>query len=329
MVQQTTALQVNQDTRIVSYTDAIDNVGESITSKAQYNVRQQLAELARSGDGREFGQLQIEAMEQVEALRLVGGLDLYSILLRYKFIRNILDHNLLAVHPGNYTVNGDGGVNPKPMKTMAEEQGISISELHDIIKLGSIVFPFLTQEYGPNAVADWWEDLGKARMREMVPTLISAITGERSGSGNVRTAIATATEAAALNYVAEDTGSTLTWNEIEPAERRRRVAREVADIVRRSPNVREMRHALRGTTGTGDIMFLSNETDDGRFIVCAELTSDQRLMMQRLMTDRVEFQAVNQNDMGWEALAPTFTGIDAMLDRARTRLQAPQEDEVD
>ena len=180
----------------------------------------------------------------------------------------------------------------------------------------------MTREYGENAVADMWEDLGKARIRELVATLSAAINGTPSQSANVRVAINAATQVAATQHAVE---STLDWESVEPAERNRRIAREIVEIARRAPNVREMRHALRGTT-TENILFITKEVD-GRSVILAELSADQKTMLTRLMTDRIDFQSVGQTDGGFDGVDNVFLTVNAMLERARVRLNAPAENE--
>jgi len=309
-----TGLAVQGNTRIVNYTDAITNVGDSIEARARYNVEVQLADMAANGDTREFSALELQAMEQVESLKLVSGLDLYAILLRFKFLENIRINNLLNVHPGRYTDY------EHPLTRMADEQGISASELHDTIKMGSIIFPFLVRQYGENAVADMWAELGKSKIRALVATLSAAITGTNSGSQNVRATLAVAEEAAALQHATE---STLTWQEVEPAERRERTAREIVEIARRSPTVRHMRAELGGTR-TQNITFFAHAEDDGRTVVIAELNPDQRTMLGRL-SERIEFQRVGQEDGGFDSVESTFLNVNALIDRARVRMAEPVE----
>ena len=61
-------------------------------------------------------------MVATEKLRLVNGMDLAAIMLRGKILKDIEDQALHTVHPNHYDT----------LTALAEEQGISISELSDI-----------------------------------------------------------------------------------------------------------------------------------------------------------------------------------------------------
>ena len=117
------------------------------------------------------------AMEVVEELKRINGLDLLAVLKRGQLIQEIIDKNLLAVHPARYST----------LEELARDQGISVTELSQTRDLCEIVFPFLNN-MGIN-IYMLWDKIGKSKMKEMLPVLKVLITGERSATTSVNIAI--------------------------------------------------------------------------------------------------------------------------------------------
>ena len=83
------------------------------------------------------------AIIATEKLRLVNGLDLAAIMLRGRLLHEIEDGALFTVHPMHYTT----------LEQMAQEQGISLSELSDIRGMYDVVFPYIENELGLSVAA--------------------------------------------------------------------------------------------------------------------------------------------------------------------------------
>lgn len=124
-------------------------------------------------DGEDYTQMEIHAMIVVEELKKLNGMDLATVIMRYKLVKQIEAEALWTVHPGHYDSRD----------AMAREQGISPSELSDIMAMGDIVFPYIEQAMGiPVAVI--WEQIGKSNFRELVPIIKYIVTGEAPAQPN-------------------------------------------------------------------------------------------------------------------------------------------------
>ena len=201
---------VTREEAQLGFTGSVTSLVDAVNRMAVANIQVVL----QQNSDQQFGALQIKAMQKIEALRLVGALDLAGIMARWEIIKEIRDENLLATHPSNFAT----------LEAMAEQQGISVSELHDIENLGGVIFPWLIENVGPNAIADTWDELGKSRMREMVSVLTSSISGTVSSSRRVRDAIANAEVSAAqvFNQEAQEAGIDATWDQLPQEDRVRR-----------------------------------------------------------------------------------------------------------
>jgi hypothetical protein len=298
---------VQVDQAQLGFVSAIGDLAESIMSKARAKVYADLGpEVAN------FGELEISAMEAVEALRLTGALDLAGILIRFKILKKIRDENLLSIHPGRY----------EGLTQMASEQSISVSELHDILMLGDVVFPFLEREYGPTAVADYWDEVGKARLRELVPSLNSAITGVPSQSRRVREAVENAADLAAntANSAAASDHSLPGWIEMDNDERRRRTAIEIVEMGRQARTIRELRATLQGEH-TPPILFMSygegEAADVASDIIFARVNSDQCRLLAILMHNHIDFEALERGaTVGGAPVQQSLLPVQDILTRA-------------
>ena len=82
-----------------------------------------------------FTDLEIMAMVETEKLRLVNGMDLATVLIRGKIIKNIEDRALHTVHPNGFA----------DLTALAKSVGISVSELSDIRTMTQIIFPWIEE----------------------------------------------------------------------------------------------------------------------------------------------------------------------------------------
>ncbi len=138
-------------------------------------MRARIEEAARNNvlaatNGEHFSETEMQAMVTIESLKQVGGLELTAVLLRAYYLRAIQAGNMIANHPGGYT----------SLNEMAEDNGLSVAELSQTIDLVNIIFPFIQNNLGI-PVAQLWEQVGKSKLRELVPVLKVIITGDALG----------------------------------------------------------------------------------------------------------------------------------------------------
>lgn len=243
-------------------------------STAFMGLRQQLhaaavANVAQVGDG--FTAAEKEAMIAVEELKLINGVDLTALLLRYEKVRDIRDRALWSHHPEGYG----------SLEQMARSCGISISELSDTIVLCEVIFPYLQDTLGAS-IAQVWEEVGKSNFRDLIPPLRSIITGEPSGSASVN---------ASVERVLNDTAATLqaAGREAGDADVRRNAVEELVEAGG-LPN-RELRERLRPdrTTPVAPAVI---QRDENRVVVMS-VTEDQWTMLQRRLNGYMDPLTVN------------------------------------
>jgi hypothetical protein len=111
--------------------------------------------------------MELRAMTHVEALRLLNGFDLATIIERGHIIHDIDQQGLVGVFPGDYGT----------LEQIAADVGVSSSEVSDTRVLCETIFPWIENNTG-QTVAYWWDRIGKSKFREMVPVLKALITGE-------------------------------------------------------------------------------------------------------------------------------------------------------
>jgi hypothetical protein len=199
---------------------ALAGLRDTIRGAAQANLDMVLAQ----DDG--FTETERQSMRLIEELRLVNGLDLAAVLHRAQILREIESTNAIANHPNGYA----------SMQEMAQDQGISTAELSQTLALANYVFPYV-QEHMGIAIAQLWEQIGKSKLRELVPVLVSIITGEESATATVRTAV---------ERILNDTAATLrTAGEPHQEEDVRRAA--VEELIENGINLttRQLRQHIR------------------------------------------------------------------------------------
>jgi hypothetical protein len=239
----------------------------SIYAAAKRNLDTALEEQ----DGNMPTTLERTAIIEVEALKLVGGLDLAAILLRGKILAKIRTQNLLNIHPGHYDTQAQ----------MAVDQGISAAELSYIQTLYDIVFPWL--EENGMSVATIWHEIGKSKFFELTPIMSAVISGEMPGRGTTLDAVMALTA---------DATTALTVDGVAPTEDdvRSRVMNRLIEIGSTLP-VMEVRRAVR-PTHTPDINATIVHQGE-QFYLVAQMTEDQRVMFRRLSGTHVDFVEVN------------------------------------
>src|SRR5512142_917797 len=167
--------------------NALLNLEGSLEEAARQNLNAVLQQNGTSLDA--YTGTEVLAMVATEKLRLINGMDLAAIMLRGKLIQQIETQALHTVHPNHY----------ETLEALAEDQGISLSELSDIRMMTQVVFPYIENTLGV-PVAQIWETIGKTKFRTLVPVLRAIITGEEPGRGSARDN---------YNRIMEDTAATM------------------------------------------------------------------------------------------------------------------------
>jgi hypothetical protein len=240
------------------------NVG---LATALMNLEQQFINAARANLGDAvLTPAERNAVEKIEALHLIKGMDLAALQLRYKLIREIRDNALFSMDPRGYN----------RLEDMAEAQGISISELSNIMTLNEVIFPYLIDHMQMD-VAQIWESISKSNWRDLVPILKAIITGEPSGSENVNASMAhLLDDIAATNFA-----SNVTMTDAE-------IAGEAVDQLLQAGTLpsRRLRERLRPEPTPSIPMSVIRS--QGHVYVCAEVSEDQMTMISRKLHGYLE-----------------------------------------
>jgi len=232
----------------------------AIEMAAQANVDAVIAE-----SGSQFANIEIEALVAVEALKQVNGLDLTAVLLRAHYIRTIQERNLLANHPAEYT----------SIDHMARDNGMSSTDLFVTLDMVNVIFPFIQDELGI-PVPLFWNNLGKSKIKEMLPVLKAIITGEEHSRASTREAVERFVDDVTE---IERTADPEVFDRLEddelPEEERTVIEQQLHQRIRRAaaerlveqgelaPNVRELRATLRpNPTEALDFLIMSGLRPD-------------------------------------------------------------------
>jgi len=189
------------------------------------------------------------AMKTFEELRLIGGLDLASVLLKGERLKSIRELNMSEYLPGKYN---------SMEEAIQVEAKISRTEQSWITSLYEHVFPYVEKELNIS-VQEFWEDVPKSNAAEIVPHLRMIITDQPSRSENVRSKV----KALLVNGNTE--------------EDKRRAVQELISISAGTNN--DVRKELR-PDGTPTIPLAVIRRNGTRFIL-AEVTEDQLTMLNR------------------------------------------------
>ena len=224
-----------------------------------------------SQDG-SYTEMERHAMLTIQELKLVNTMDLAAVYLRGQLIHEIELGALWTIHPEHYPTRN----------AMAQAQGISPSELSDIMALVDIIFPYLENTLSIS-VPVIWEQIGKSNFRDMVPTLRALITGERPESQNVANGIE-----GLLNDVAATafaSGQTLT-----DEQTREQAINNLIQIGGQATN-RELRQNVLRPTRTpafrADVVRIGT-----RKYILASVTDDQLQSFQRKMGGGVDLSSI-------------------------------------
>ncbi len=273
---------------------SLQNLSSSLVAHAEEKVSQSLGE-----DIANYTALEKRAMVMVEALRLTSGFDLAAVITRGKLIQQIEQESLVSVHPGRY----------QTLTAMAQEQGISVGELSDTRALYNIVFPYI--ESIGMSVAELWGSIGKSVFREMVPALVSLITGQDPTHTSVRESVTQLINNATASLIAEGEMSQEDPSDPEEIEARNervrsRTVRDLLTLGSTSP-ARQVRATLRPsrTAPVGAILMAPFDEngilESDAYLVMKLQGQDQLDMAKRLMGSHMISTTVNtRNNSGAE-----------------------------
>jgi len=257
----------------------------AIETAAQANVNALIEE-----SGSQFANVEVEALVAVEALKQVNGLDLTAVLLRAHYIRTIQERNLLANHPAEYT----------SIDHMARDNGMSSTDLFVTLDMVNVIFPFVQDELGI-PVPLFWNNLGKSKIKEILPVLKAIITGEEPSRASTREAVERfVDDVTEIERTADpDVFAQLETDVLQEEQRvvlqeeldqhiRRTAAERLIEQGELAPNIRELRATLRPNP-TAALDFLIVDQGNGSKVLVATVSEDQMQVLTNRMDTRAEF----------------------------------------
>jgi len=257
----------------------------AIETAAQANVNGLVEE-----SGSQFANVEVEALVAVEALKQVNGLDLTAVLLRAHYIRTIQERNLLANHPAEYT----------SIDHMVRDNGMSPTDLFVTLDMVNVIFPFVQDELG-TPVPLFWNNLGKSKIKELLPVLKAIITGEEPNRASTREAVERFVDDVTEIERTADPGvfdRIETYEEGDPERLileqdlhqhiRRTAAECLIEQGELAPNIRELRATLRPNP-TEALDFLIVDQGNGSKVIVATVSEDQMRVLTSRMDTRAEF----------------------------------------
>lgn len=165
----------NEETAIVQVAQRnVPTVGEtlntlwsSLEKTAASNI--QYAAEEQGGDLSAYTAIELRALLYGEMLNLSKGLGFAELVTQGRILETMERESLHAAHPGGYST----------LEELAQDQGISVSELSQIKDLTVTIFPWVQEKLSidPQAL---WSDVGKSNLRELTPLLKRVITSEEA-----------------------------------------------------------------------------------------------------------------------------------------------------
>lgn len=239
----------------------LTSLEQKIYETAQHNLDQI--------DGGQFTAIEKQAILHTEALHLTGALDLTTLLIRGKIVKEIVEKNLTTQHPSEYT----------SLRELASDQGLSHSELSRTLTCVDVVFPYLRDTLNVN-IAEMWDRVGKSKMFEMLPHFTAMITGEESPSDRVNESVEMLREEVIATAVAMG-------RDLDDAQVNQTVIGQLLDDASQLP-VREMRSRMNpDPTPPIQTTYINSE---GETFLLAALTHDQVEKFERLMASHSDAQ---------------------------------------
>ena len=274
----------------------IPGSGNNSLASARGSFRAQLetaaegntAYLAEEG----YTPLEIRAVQKVEQMRLLGGFELLTLLERGQLMNEIEQEGLVTVYPGEY----------RRLEDIAQSIGISKSEYSDTRALCDVIFPWL-EAHTERSLAEWWEEIGKSKFRELVPILRGLIEGEsarnhetvneaiRAQLDNAMAGILTETAQAARRELVADEIVTLQQEAADNGSLQRRAILNVLEFG--TLPVREMRQRVRPNRTPNIIGTLLRGVTSYAVL---RMSPEQVEMFQNLMGTHVDMATVEGED---------------------------------
>jgi len=217
--------------------------------------------LSYVGEVNDYTETEIQSMVTIEQLKLINGMDLAAVLMRGKLLSEIENRGLWATHPGQYT----------NLQEMAQDQGISMSELSNVRTLCDVIFPYMTETLDMN-IAEVWERIGKSNFRDLAAVLRCLITSDTNARASV-----TQSAERILDEVHATFRSSHPDEELEDAEARAIAVRGLLEGSEGLTN-REVRQRIRPDRTASIPMTFVNHGD--RKFILAEITGDQETLLQ-------------------------------------------------
>lgn len=219
--------------------------------------------------GDDFLDAEKEAMTIIEELRLLNGMDLAAVLLRGKLLRRIEETSMWSYHPARYG----------SLEEMAQDQGISVSNLSNIRDLNFVIFPWMASK--GMSIPDKWEQIGISKFRELIPVLKVMITGQASNTQSVQNSVETILNNTAATLLAANPDMEISEEEIRDTA--------IDDLLTAGELMRsrDLRAHIRPQR-TPNIELDTYMTNEGTRLILAELTEDQWVMFNRLIGQHVD-----------------------------------------
>jgi hypothetical protein len=155
---------VAEQSNVPTVKETLNSVWQSLEKTAAQNIQASSQTQGVALEG--FSAIELRSLLYTEMLSLSKGLGFAELMVQGKILATIERESLHSVHPGGYTT----------LEELAQDQGISISELSQIRDLTGVVFPWVQTHLSrdPEVV---YAEIGKSKLRELVPILKRAISG--------------------------------------------------------------------------------------------------------------------------------------------------------
>lgn len=220
--------------------------------------------------GERFTATEIEAMTVVQELSGIAIVDLAVVLMKAERVKRIQSENIVTRHPGDYA----------SLAELAQDNGLSNSELSNILDLVDTIFPYL-RELG-YSIGVLWRSLGKSKFREMTPILKVLISGEAAAHGTVNASVEHVLDSVAASAIASG-------DEMDAAGMRVEAVRWLVDQTELL-TIPQMRREVRPVT-TPIIHCSAINVGEDR-IVMMRVSDEQWLLVNRILGRHFEAQTV-------------------------------------
>lgn len=149
---------------VMTVDETMNTMWASLQKTAAHNLQQ--AAVDQGGVLTEFSAIELRALLYTEMLNLSKGLGFAELMVQGRIVETMERESLHSVHPGGYTT----------LDELAQDQGISVSELSQVRDLTQTIFPWV-ETHLTHSAAYMWNEVGKSKLRELVPLLKRTITG--------------------------------------------------------------------------------------------------------------------------------------------------------